>query len=114
MTKKNRDFLLGNRVAGQDTGTQKAERNKGAIDKGIEYLLNALTIVGAQNARLETTHSNVVTELENETNSESTIRDADMAKEMTTYTKANILAQASRSMLAQANQDSYAVLGLLK
>ena len=40
--------------------------------------------------------------------------DADMAKEMTGYTKANVLAQAAQSMLAQANQNSSAVLRLLQ
>ena len=43
------------------------------------------------------------------------IRDADMAKELTDYTKNNnVLLQASASVLAQANQNSGSVLGLLK
>jgi flagellin protein len=46
--------------------------------------------------------------------SESTIRDADMAKEMTAYTKHNVLTQAAQAMLAQANQNSSAVLSLLQ
>ena len=50
---------------------------------------------------------------ENTQSSESTIRDADMAKEMTGYTKANVLAQAAQSMLAQANQNKSNVLQLL-
>ena len=64
--------------------------------------------------RLEYTHSNMVTSSENTQASESVIRDADMAKEMTAYTKNNILLQASQSMLAQANQNSSAVLSLLQ
>jgi len=48
------------------------------------------------------------------TASESTIRDADMAKEMTEYTKNNVLLQAAQSMLSQANQNSSAVLSLLQ
>ena len=51
---------------------------------------------------------------ENVQNSESTIRDADMAKEMAEYTKYNILSQSAQAMLAQANQSSSAVLGLLQ
>ena len=42
------------------------------------------------------------------------MRDADMAKEMSEYTKANVLTQAAQSMLAQANQSSSQVLSLLQ
>ena len=56
----------------------------------------------------------MTTASENVTASESTIRDADMAKEMTEYTKNNVLMQAAQSMLAQANQSSSNVLSLLK
>ena len=45
---------------------------------------------------------------------ESTIRDADMAKEMMEFTKNNILTQASQSMLAQASQLPQGVLQLLQ
>jgi flagellin len=45
---------------------------------------------------------------------ESTIRDADMAEEMATYTKNSILKQAAEAMLSQANQSSQGVLGLLR
>lgn len=114
LTKSNRDFLLGYRIQGADTGSETANKNLGALDKGINYLLDAITLVGAQGARLEMTESNITTQLENETNSESIIRDADMAKEMTSYTKANVIAQASQAMLAQANQNSAAVLSLLR
>ena len=51
--------------------------------------------------------------LENLTASESVIRDADMAKEVTEYTKQNILSQAAQSMLAQANQLHSSILSLL-
>ena len=113
LTKRNRNFLLGWQAYGADAGTHKADTHMGALDRGINYLLDSITLVGAQGARLEMTESNVVTQLENETNSESTIRDADMAKEMTALTKSNVLAQAAQAMLAQANQNSAAVLSLL-
>ena len=45
--------------------------------------------------------------------SESRIRDVDMAKEMTNFTKLNILQQAGTSMLAQANQAPQNILSLL-
>ena len=51
---------------------------------------------------------------ENVQNAESVIRDVDMAKEITEYTKYNILTQSSQAMLAQANQNGSAILSLLQ
>ena len=70
--------------------------------------------MGAYINRLETTEGTLTINHENTTGSESTIRDADMAKEMAEFTKNNVLAQASQSMLAQANQNSSSVLSLLQ
>ena len=70
--------------------------------------------MGAYLQRLEYTEANVTTQDENVQSAESTIRDADMAKEMTEYTKQNVLSQAAQSMLAQANQNMSSVLGLLQ
>ena len=84
------------------------------VDGAIEYSLNEATRMGSYLQRLDFTESNVTTEDESVQNAESTIRDADMAKEMTEYTKQNILSQASQSMLAQANQNLSSVLGLLQ
>lgn len=68
---------------------------------------------GAIQNRLE--HALTVNDInsENLSSSESRIRDADMAKEMTEYTKNNILRQAAQSMLAQANQMPQSILSLL-
>ena len=84
------------------------------IDGAIDYSLDQATRIGAYLQRLEYTSSNIVTMNENIQSAESTIRDADMAKEMTEYTKANVLTQAAQSMLAQANQNSSGVLSLLQ
>jgi len=70
--------------------------------------------IGALQNRLGYTSSNLTTASENVQASESTIRDADMAKEMTAYTKHNVLTQSAQAMLAQANQNSSAVLSLLQ
>lgn len=83
------------------------------VDVAIEYALNEATNVGAYLERMDYTESNVVLTQENTQSAESTIRDADMAKEMTEYTKFNVLSQASQSMLAQANQSMSGVLSLL-
>lgn len=84
------------------------------LDKAIDYALGESTTLGAYATRLDFTTANLTTANENTQASESTIRDADMAKEMTAYTKASILAQASQAMLAQANQNASSVLSLLQ
>ncbi len=114
MTAASREELLGNKVGYTRSGRYVAEEEEGLLDHALNYLTAANCLVGAQISRLEMTEANIVTSRESTTSSESTIRDADMAKEMTEYTKANVLAQAAQSMLAQANQDSSTILGLLK
>ena len=70
--------------------------------------------LGAYSNRLEHTIANLGTSSENLTSAESRIRDVDMAKEMSTFSKNNILAQAAQAMLAQANQQPQQVLTLLR
>ena len=93
---------------------EKAEKFIEDLDQAIKYLLDANTTLGAQMSRLETMKNNLVTANEQVTNAESTIRDADMAKEMVNYTKSNVLAQSAQSMLVQANQINSSILDLLK
>ena len=92
-----------------------------AANAAINVFQNALikatdqaVAIGAAQNRLGYTSSNLVVASENVQASESTIRDADMAKEMTAYTKHNVLTQSAQAMLAQANQNSSAVLSLLQ
>ena len=94
---------------------------KEAANAAINVFENALikatdqaVAIGAVQTRLGYTSSNLTVASENVQASESTIRDSDMAKEMTAYTKHNVLTQASQAMLAQANQNSSSVLSLLK
>ena len=102
MTKDMRDKLLG------------IPPDKGILDKGINYLLDAQTTIGAQMNHMDYADSNIITSHENTTSAESVIRDADMAKTMMEYAKSNLLAQGSQSMLAQANQTPQAVISLLQ
>lgn len=88
--------------------------DKGILDRGIDYLLDAQTTIGAQMNHMDYADSNIVTSHENTTSAESVIRDADMAKTMMEYAKSNLLAQDSQSMLAQANQTPQAVISLLQ
>ena len=91
-----------------------------AAGSAMKSVQSAIDIVSAQRAklgalqnRLEHTIANLDTASENTSAAESRIRDTDMAKEMVTYSKNNILAQAGQSMLAQANQSTQGVLSLL-
>ncbi len=84
-----------------------------AIDDAIEMISAQRATLGAVQNRLEHTVKNVDNTAENLQSAESQIRDTDMASEMVTLTKYNILAQASQSMLAQANQSPQQVLQLL-
>lgn len=84
------------------------------LDNALQKALDQQTTIGSIESRLEYTSSNLTTASENVQASESTIRDSDMAKEMTEYTKNNVLLQAAQTMLAQANQNSSAVLSLLQ
>ena len=70
--------------------------------------------LGATQNRLEHTVTNLAAYHENLSAAESRIRDADMAEEMTAYTKYQILQQSGVGMLAQANQGPNAVLRLLQ
>lgn len=84
------------------------------LDAALEYSLDQATQIGAYLQRFDYTDANLTVMNENVQAAESTIRDADVAKEMTDYTKNNVLMQAAQSMLAQANQNSSAVLSLLQ
>ncbi len=92
----------------------KANAAINVLDNAIQKALDQQTTIGSVESRLSYTSSNLTTASENVQSSESTIRDADMAKEMTNYTKNNVLLQAAQSMLAQANQSSSSVLSLLQ
>ena len=93
---------------------QQANAAVNVLDNAVQKALDQQTTIGSVQSRLSYTASNLTTASENVQASESTIRDADMAKEMTEYTKNNVLLQAAQSMLAQANQSSSSVLSLLQ
>ncbi|MNW60349.1 putative flagellin YvzB [compost metagenome] len=84
------------------------------MDKATSLVSSERAKLGAVQNRLEHTINNLGTASENLTAAESRIRDVDMAKEMMSQTKNNILAQAAQAMLAQANQQPQGVLQLLR
>jgi flagellin len=83
------------------------------LDTAIEKVSSERSNMGAIQNRLDHTIANLGVAAENLSSSESRIRDVDMAAEMATFTKNQILVQAATSMLAQANQKSQNVLKLL-
>ncbi len=93
---------------------ETAARSLTTIDGAINKVSTARARLGAYQNRLEHTITNLTTTGTNMTASESRIRDTDMAKEMMTFTKLNILSQAGNSMLGQANQLPQAMLTLLR
>ena len=100
-----------------DVDISTLEDAQTAIDK-IRTAINTVSStrgdLGAIQNRLEHTINNLPVTTENMTAVESRIRDTDMAQEMMSYTKNNILVQAAQAMLAQANQVPQGVLQLLQ
>lgn len=84
------------------------------IDTAIKDVSTTRATLGAYQNRLEHTINNLNVSVENLSASESRIRDTDMAQEMVSFTRAQILSQAGTSMLAQANQAPQGVLSLLR
>ncbi|AWI07712.1 hypothetical protein B9W14_03990 [Clostridium drakei] len=98
-----------------DISTQTgAETAISVVNNALEAVSSERAKLGAFQNRLEHTINNLGTSSENLTASESRIRDVDMAKEMTEYSKNNILSQASQAMLAQAKSQPEQVLQLLR
>jgi flagellin len=83
------------------------------LDEALSYVTTQRSKLGAVQNRMEYTQSSLDISAENLSNAESRIRDVDMAKEMTQFTKMNILFQASTAMLAQANALPQGVLQML-
>jgi flagellin len=85
-----------------------------ALDGAISYVNRVRSELGAAQNRLEHTIANLGVQHENLTASESRIRDVDMAAEMVTFTRNQILQQAGVAVLAQANAMPQSVLQLLR
>jgi flagellin len=84
------------------------------IDDAIALVSEQRANLGAFQNRFEHTINNLNVAVENLSASESRVRDTDMAAEMVSFTRAQILSQAGTAMLAQANQAPQGVLQLLR
>jgi flagellin len=96
----------------------KAQALLSNLKTGASAAINKISSLrgklGAVQNRLEHTANNLSVMTENIQDAESTIRDTDIAEEMTSYTKNNILIQSAQAMLAQANSVPQGVLQLLQ
>jgi len=95
------------------TSASSAETAITTIDSAIEQVSGERAKYGAMQNRLEHTINNLNTSSQNLQSAESRIRDADMAKEMISFTKSQILVQSGVAMLAQANTEPQSVLSII-
>lgn len=93
---------------------RNAEKTMDAVSNAVGKVSELRSHIGAQQNRLEHTYANVTNMSENAQAAESRIRDTDMAKEMVTQSKLNILGQVGTMMLTQSNQSPQGVLKLLQ
>lgn len=96
------------------TNTATAQAAIGLIDTAINSKDTERTRIGAYVERLQGTIQQIQIARENATSSESQIRDADIASEMSNFVKAQILMQTGVSMLAQANMIPQTIAGILR
>jgi flagellin len=102
-------------IAASDISTQGgAQTALASLDTAITTVNTALGSIGAAQSRIGFALDNTKTAIANFAAAESTIRDVDMAEEMTNFSKSQIMAQAGTAMLAQANQASQNVLRLFQ
>jgi len=98
-----------------DLSTQdNAEMAINQLDLASSKISSTRSDLGAAQNRLQHTINNLAVAQENLTEANSRIRDVDMAEEMMSFTKNNILSQAATSMLSQANAMPQSVLSLLQ
>ncbi|MDN7145727.1 flagellin [Liquorilactobacillus mali] len=107
--------LATDKTAAQEAAdVNKASQAITALTKAVSTVSGQRADLGAAQNRLTHTINNLGTTSENLSDANSQIRDVDMASEMTTFTKQNILTQAATSMLSQANSMPNTVLTLLQ
>ena len=91
----------------------KAIASLAKLDKVIDNLSSRITDIGAAQNRVESAIESIDVQAENITSSLSTLRDADIAEESSSYIQSQILQQAAATLLATANQTPSIALNLL-
>ena len=108
--------LIGSEIAAfvtKASATATAASALTELDKAITKVSDRQTTIGAAQNRVESAISAISVQSENLTSSLSTIKDADVANESSSYIKAQILQQASATLLATANQAPSIALNLI-
>ena len=103
---------IASKCAGKTEGTAPSSM-LATIDSAISSISERVTKLGAAQNRIESAIESIGVQSENITSSLSTLRDADVATESSNYIKAQILQQASATLLATANQTPSIALNLL-
>jgi flagellin len=112
--KTTQEYGGGSALSAWDISAASDARNLlDSIDTAISFITEKRGNLGAIQNRLSYASANLSTTIENVSAAESTIRDVDMAAEMTSFTKNQILMQAGTAMLGQANMAPQQVLSLL-
>ena len=102
-------------LGGVSMSTLESSRSAiSVLDLAIETIAQTRGDLGAQQNRLAYTIRKNNIAIENMTASESSIRDTDVAEEVTTFTKNQVLVQSSTALLAQANAAPQNALSLLQ
>lgn len=97
-----------------DAGTQaRAESGIAALDRALNVVSQARANLGATFNRIERAMNFLDVAEENMQASESRIRDTDMAAELVSLTRQQVLAQSAQAMLAQANLQPQSILTIL-
>ncbi len=105
--------MFGNLSEIDVTTSDGAQHSQSVIDAAIDQVTNIRGNLGSfQKNTLESNLTNLRIAAQNLTAAESSIRDTDMAKEMSEFVKQQILMQAGIAMLAQGNQLPQVVLSL--
>lgn len=110
-----RDTMLTNLTGITSTGTLSGSPSAALdkIDKVIDTISSRTTTLGAAQNRIDSAIESIGVQSENITSSLSTLRDADIAEESSTYIQAQILQQAAATLLSTANQNPSIALNLI-
>ena len=101
-------------VSDQLDDATEAQALLDVVNSAISYLSGERGKLGAVQNRLAYASANLATTVENYSAADSVIRDVDMASEMTSFTKNQILLQAGTAMLSQANQAPQMIMQLFQ
>ena len=108
-----KEYMLASDGASAGTTAYGAKEMLGFIDAAIDDISSRVTRIGAAQNRVESAITALDVQSQNLTSSLSTLRDTDVAEESSNYIQAQILQQASATLLATANQTPSIALNLV-